>query len=212
MHAKEIAQEFERRDVAIRDLVPADYEFLCPLSPEGDRILYEWVRGSGSACFRLLDQDVDLLYVVGFNKNGLAKKASLPFAPGVQVQYVVTDIEASLALDAERRRKRKGFFGLGGRSGFEWRMGRRARHGWRRTLQARRQGSLAPWLNEDENLNDMLSGGQCGCIYVDPDLVNDCVMIWRRDLLTNPTDVAEFLAPANMIARRVRILARWGGG
>lgn len=211
MQPKDIARELEERGVTLRNLQSADYEFLCPFDPEGDPILYEWARGSGSAGFSLVDQDVDLLYLVGFEKDRLARNPSFPITPGVQAQYVVTDIGASLALDAQRSQKRKGFLGLGGSSGFEWRIGWRARMMRKRNPRARQLGAIANWLNEDKALEDMLSAGEYGCIYVDPDLVNDCVIVWRRDLITSPAEIAEFLAPANIIARRAKILARWGG-
>jgi hypothetical protein len=78
----------------------------------------------------------------------------------------------------------------------------------RRDLDA---GHLATWLNEDTALNDMLSAGEYGCIYVDPDPGNDCLAIRTRDPVASAAQVADFLAPANIIARRARILARWGG-
>jgi hypothetical protein len=209
MQPSEIAQELEQRGVALRTVPSDEYEFLCPFDSRAEPVLFDWATRGGGAGFKLLDQDVDFLYLVGFEKDRLANKAGLPVVPGVQAQYVVTDIESSLALDAERSRKRKGLFGLLGRSKFAWRMGRRTREGKARYP---RLAHLATWLNEDEILRDMLSAGDYGRIYVDPDLENDCVIIWRRALLGSPVEVAEFLAPANVIARRAKVLARFGHG
>jgi len=209
MQPIEIAWELEQRGVTLEDAPSDDYEFLCPFDPWRERILYEWAKGSGSAGFRLVGQDVDLLYLIGFDKDKLAGNAWSGVMPGVQASYVVTELEASLALGAEGGRVRRGFLGLGGKSRFEWRPGRRGRSArMRRDLHP---GQLATWLNEDAVLNDMLSGGEYRCIYVDPDPANDCLAIGTRDPVASAGDVADFLAPANIIARRARILARWGG-
>jgi hypothetical protein len=209
MQPMEIARELEQRGVTLEDVPSDTCEFLCPFDPGRERRLYEWARGSGSAGFRLVGQDVDLLYVVGFGKERLTGNSWSGIVPGVQARYVVTEVEASLALDAEGSRVRRGFLGLGGKSRFRWRLGRRGRSaGMRRDLDA---GHLATWLNEDTALNDMLSAGEYGCIYVDPDPGNDCLAIRTRDPVASAAQVADFLAPANIIARRARILARWGG-
>ena len=136
------------------------------------------VLGGAEAWFKLSGEDIDLLHVVGSD----GEDSHL-------ARYLVGDVNASRETFAEFKPKRKGLFGLGGVAGYEW-----------------KGPELAKVLNDDPFLRDKLITSGYRDLSVWPE-GQDLIAIHQVHVM-QARQIADFLRPANMIAKVIRRIAR----
>ena len=148
------------------------------LPPDSRPLLSPLVLGGAEAWFRLSEEGVDLLHVVGS-----------PQEDSQLARYLVEGVTASRETFAEFKPKRKGLFGLGGVAGYEW-----------------KGPELATVLNDDPFLRDMLTTSGYRDVSIWPE-GQELIAIHPVHAM-QARQIAEFLRPANIMAKVIRRVAR----
>ena len=186
-----IATLLRAKRMEAEPLEPERYEHLNFLNLKTGE---EWQYKRGYGCIGLLDQQVDKLHLVGLTGSGEEVHPTY-------VRYIIEGIRTTAEFWIDGRLRKKGLFGLGGPSGFEWQARGEAGSF---SLSGRLMGSI----EQDTSIDPALVSSGHGKMQVGfaDDLTGRRYgYIWTYK--TTAEEIADFLPAANLIANVVRSVA-----